>query len=191
MSVCAVDVAFMHVNPPDRFSPAKRTLIRVFALLVIFVIVLDTLPRSWGWLRPPKQMLSSVLNRVGLWQGEWPLFAPDPVINNGWFTAEVHAIDGTVTQWSSPYWSEASGWDKFIDFRHVDYFNRLTLRTNAPAADDLADYLACEANKPVARVKLYKNLVTLQMPDDGTLPPRDELGWIFNSEPVSIRRYQP
>lgn len=180
----------MHVTLPD-VAVAKRRAVRLFALVAIFVIVLDTLPRNWDWLTSPKRSVSSVLNRIGLWQGEWPLFAPDPFINNGWFTADVRSGDGTVTQWNSPYWSEFGAWDKFVRFRHVDYFNRLTLRSNAPAADDFADYVARTSGKPVASIRLYKNQVLLQMPDDGSLPPRDEITWIFSSEPVSVRSYEP
>ena len=179
----------MHTTFSER-SP-KRALIRGFALLAIAVIVLDTLPRNWGWLTGTKQAVSSVLNRVGLWQGEWPLFAPDPVVNNGWFTAEIRDPDGTVTRWNSPFWSEASAWDKFVGFRYIDYFNRLTLPSNFPAADDFADYLAREVGRPVASVRLYKNQVLLQMPDDGSLPPREEIAWMFSSELVAVRKYQP
>jgi hypothetical protein len=169
----------------------KPAAIRCFALLIICVAVIDVLPRSWNWLAVPKQYLTAVLNRVGLWQGEWPMFAPDPIINNGWFTAEIHAIDGSVTQWDSPYWYLQSGWDKFVRFRHMDFFNRLPLLHNRPAAEDFADYLGRQAVKPAAAVKLYRNQLSIQMPSDGTIPSRDEIVWLFNSEPVAIRNYQP
>ena len=169
----------------------KRAAVRFFALLITFVAVLDVLPRSWTWLSVPKQHLTAWLNHTGLWQGEWPMFAPDPILNNGWFTADIRATDGTVTQWDSPYWFQRSSWDKFVRFRHMDFYNRLPLPANRPAADDFADYLARQASKPTASVKLYKNHLSIQMPPDGSIPTRDEIVWLFTSEPIVTRSYHP
>ncbi len=160
----------------------SRTVIRSFAIIVILVMVLDTLPNSWSFLSLPKRGLSFVLNRVGLWQGEWSMFAPDPVINNGWLTAELTTKDGRSIQWDSPHWSKSGIVDKFVRFRHINYYNRLPLLWNLKATDDFMDYLARQSGQEIARVKLYRNHMRLQMPEDGSLPVREEAEWQFLSE---------
>jgi hypothetical protein len=169
----------------------RRAAVRLAVLVIASAMILDTLPYSWKWLAGPKQYLSRVLNPLGLWQGEWPLFAPDPVINNGWLTAELQSTDGTLEQWDSPLWSQASGWEKFAGFRHVDYYNHVPLPANYPARDDLLDYLIRRAAKPVKTAKLYRNQLRMQLPEDGSLPPRDEIPWMFSSEIILRRTFQP
>lgn len=117
------------------------------------------------------------------------MFAPNPVLNNGWFTAEIERVDGTQTQWNSPLWSQVDIREKFLRFRYLNYFNRLASVWGDEARDDLADYLARQSETPVARMRLYHTRMRLILPDDGTLPKREEAEWMFSSEPVANRTY--
>jgi hypothetical protein len=168
-----------------------RRAVRCFVLLIIAVMLIDSAPQSWSWLGGPKRAVSVVLNRIGLWQGEWAMFAPDPVLNNGWFTADIQHTDGTASQLNSPYWIQSSSRDKFLRFRYLNYFNRLPAPYYQSARDDYADYLARKSRVPVESVKLYHTRVRLIMPEDGSLPKRDEADWMFSSEIVAKRTYQP
>ncbi|MEZ6136484.1 MAG: hypothetical protein R3C53_16435 [Pirellulaceae bacterium] len=85
---------------------AKRWAIRLFVLTMFGIIAIETLPRRINWSSQPvefgpvqdaKAMISPFTCQTGLWQGEWPLFAPDPILNNAWLSAEIHDPDGKLT----------------------------------------------------------------------------------------------
>ena len=54
---------------------AKRYFLNAFIALVVAVIAIDTLPQSPGAIR---RGLTPVLTRLGVNQGYWDLFAPEP-----------------------------------------------------------------------------------------------------------------
>jgi hypothetical protein len=87
---------------------------------------------------------------LGISQGEWSLFAPNPTLNNAWFSAELYAPDGTLTTWNSTYWGTASGTQKFREFRMLNFSNRLS-RRDPLARDDFADYVARKMLGPQTR----------------------------------------
>ena len=184
------DVAESQTLSERGSAAVRRRAVRWFVILLITVMFVDSAPQSWSWLRRPKRAVSVVLNRIGLWQGEWSMFAPDPVLNNGWFTAEIHSPDGTVSQWNSPYWITSNSGDKFLRFRYLNYFNRLPAPFYQPARNDFADYLARKSPVPVESVKLFHTRTRLIMPEDGSLPKRDEVDWMFSSEILTKRTYR-
>lgn len=169
----------------------RRCAARALVLVAAAAMVLPSAPTLSPWLAPSQQVLSWALDCIGLRQGTWSMFAPDPVLNNGWFTAEIQHVDGTQSQWNSPYWVEADSSDKFLRFRFLNYYNRLRASVHHGAGEDFADYLAHRSDVPVESVKLYHTRMRLILPDDGTLPKRDEVTWIFSSEPVAQRTYVP
>lgn len=136
-------------------------------------------------------MLSAALQRVGLSQGEWKMFAPNPVINNGWYSAEIRSLSGEVAHWDSPIWAGKNGWDKFVNFRQMNYYNRLPSPRNSPATFDLADYLARKRSYPAASITLYRNQFQINMPEDGSLPSREETIWTFSTVSIVNQNYQP
>jgi len=119
------------------------------------------------------------------------MFAPDPVLNNGWFTAEIQSTDGTTSQWNSPFWIEKGSAEKFLRFRYLNYFNRLPSPWFEQAREDFTDYLARQSRMPVESVQLHHVRMRLIMPEDGSLPKRDEASWMISSEIVTKRKYQP
>ena len=121
-------------------ASAKRWLLRSLAAILAVVIAMETYPRAWPGGNWMKSYLTPITNRLGLWQGEWPLFAPNPTLNNAWISAELRGPDGTYAMWNSPYWATESGWEKFRNFRKVNYTNRLPFR-EILAGQDLADHL--------------------------------------------------
>ncbi len=187
----------------------KRWGVRLFFILFLGILVIDTVPGTLVGAPQAKSLLSPWLNRCGLWQGQWTLFAPKPKINNSWLSAEVYAPDGTQQQfWNSTYWAETTTWERFSGFRHINYNNRIQSQGKL-AADDLADYLARELISPAAsavdssvvgpavdqagawRLVLSRSELNVVLPDDGTLPTRDETLWISTSQNLTVREYQP
>lgn len=147
----------------------------------------------------PKERLSAVLNRLGIWQGQWSMFAPNPSVNNYWLTAELQTPDGEKVEWSSPYWPEASTWEKFHGFRSLNYYNRLQLPQYRFAAEDLAAYLRRQMTAehdgalPVDdsngaaqhHLRLFANGLRMVYPTDSSLPPPEEITWVTYSEVIA------
>lgn len=206
----------------------RRAAARAFFLLFATVLFIDTSPSNWAWMRPVKQFIRPSLNYSGLWQGQWTLFAPNPILNNAWLSAEVYRPDGTRQEvWNSTYWATASGWERFVGYRWMNYRNRMAA-IDSRAANDFADYLARQLISPTAhpitpqspeptgsnrvaatqddgsseasepsgatpawRLVLSRNQLTIVLPDDGTLPNRDETLWVSSSKNLAVREYQP
>jgi hypothetical protein len=172
-----------------------KTIKLTFCLVLMSIMFLDVLPRSVPGLQGIKSVLNAGLNRVGLWQGPWTMFTPDPVIGNGWFSDELTLSDGSVLKWDSPYWADKGTWEKFVRFRYVNYYNRLYLPANAAGIGDLQDYLArtlVPADGPqVVSSMMSRTRMQLLLPEDGTLPTLDENEWVFTAEPYGRRNYEP
>ncbi len=139
------------VNPPTQKNSArKRTAVRAFVIGLVALIAIDTAPFAmvagdWplGIVYDIKLRIRPVLRAVGLWQGEWQLFAPNPVLSNSWWTIEVKGrlageLDEVLGQsadslrlpegysWNSPFWGEVSALEKTYKRRHVAYFRRMS-----------------------------------------------------------------
>lgn len=193
----------------------SRGLIRAFVVGMVVLIAVQTMPRKWAWMQPAKEMVGPMTKRLGVWQGEWNLFAPDPMLNNAWLSAEVYAPNGELTMWNSTYWGTATGRQKFRDFRMMNLGNRLHNR-DAAAHEDFADYVARQIISPTARaipigtenqpqlvqndgkqptatwrLKLYRSQLKMTLPADGSLPTRDDTVWISSSINLVNREYLP
>ncbi len=192
----------------------RRICIRCFVAIALVIIATDTAPR-WQVVTPLQNQLRPVLNLTGLWQGDWPLFAPNPVINNGWISAEFYASgetsplldsDNKPLGWNSPIWSECTSWNKFYRFRHMNYFNRAAYR-GKDVLDDLSDYIAREKlgsnfhfvearpnqggphDVSLVELRLSKNGLQIVLPEDGTLPSPEETTWIYVGSSLGLRKY--
>ncbi len=207
-------------------SRLQRAAVRIFFLLFAGVIIIDTAPSTWAWMRPAKQFVCPALNYCGLWQGQWTLFAPNPKLNNAWLSAEIYRPDGTQQEvWNSTYWANSTGWKRFVGYRRMLYAIRMAA-IDSRAANDFADYLArqlisptarpinADASNPAAeslgefrnatsesteaseptttwRLVLSRNQLNLVLPDDGSLPKRDETLRISSSKNLAVREYHP
>jgi hypothetical protein len=193
----------------------QRTWIRCFAAITLIVIAIDTAP-NWKFVSALQEYLRPALNVTGLWQGDWPLFAPNPVVNNGWISAEFYtqsnqapmlASDGKPLSWNSPIWSEFNSWTKFYRFRHINYFNRAAHR-GQKVIDDLADFVArtelgpefhfvetepvdgrLVGDSPPIEIRLFMNRMQIVLPDDGSLPSPEETTWMSVSSNLTLRKY--
>ncbi len=190
----------------------RRAAARSFFALFAVVVLVDVAPRSWAWVQPIKQAVCPQLNYYGLWQGQWTLFAPSPILNNAWLSAEVYRPDGSQQEvWNSTYWANSNSWERFVGFRQMNYRNRMGA-ASPEAANDLADYLARQLISPTARpveraaaefartvgdpphrwrLVLTRSQLNIVLPDDGTLPVRDQTIWISSSKNLAVREYLP
>ncbi len=176
----------------ERSVNFRRRAARVMFCIAVAVILLDIIPPTWQWFSPPKLWLSNVLNRVGLWQGQWTMFAPDPILTNASLSAEFEDQDGNTTYWDSPDWKHVGTFEKFYRFRYMNFYNRVHLDGNTPAMKDFCDYIARnESKSPVVRLMIFRNSITTLAPDDGSIPNRNDVIWVSRSDFLTERRYDP
>ena len=154
---------------------------KLFVACIMAMILIDAWPTAISLV--VKRPVAAVLDLIGLRQGSWTMFTPNPVINNRWITAEVRTKDGQMLTWDSPLWVRASVWDKFVQFRHVNYYNRIFQSWCSQAAYDFMDYRMRQCDEEPDSIQMHINRMNLVMPEDGSLPKRDEAEWSLTTEP--------
>ncbi|GIX00821.1 MAG: hypothetical protein KatS3mg111_4153 [Pirellulaceae bacterium] len=175
-------------------TPARRRLCTVFVLGWCLVLFVDTSPWGAAWWDRVKLPLNTLLHHVGLWQGQWGMFAPGPSVNNWWLSAEMHT-DGGVEAWQSPFWMEVSAVEKFRRYRYMNYYNRIQLPQYHRAAADFARFLLrhrmldayrYERRTILAkRVDLFTNGLDLAPPPGSHLPAPEEIVWVSFSRRIA------
>lgn len=183
----------MPVQPEQNLKPTRRWLARAVFIAICAVAIVDVAP--WGSLStsPPIFATKELANATGIWQGQWHMFAPNPGVNHYWLSAEIVGPDGTREDWMSPYWPGISAWEKFLNFRSLNYYNRLCTRGYRHAAEDLADFLvrqkAAELGTSPEKIsiKLYANGLSMADPPAGEMPPVDDITWVTFSELAAKR----
>lgn len=189
-------------------SHPKRRLwcIRIFLLCMMAAISIDTLPSYLATYVPIRKPINTLLNTIGIGQGDWPLFAPNPVINNGTLIAEIQDQENHRFQWSSPDWSKQTVWYKFHQFRQMNFYHRLP--RHPLACRDMANYLCgaiptqqpitpmadfTQASEnvapplfvpPIRELNLYNAQFKLVPPDDATLPQAEDIFWSYQMRPL-------
>lgn len=160
----------------------NRLLKRYFVLAVVALVIIDAWPAQTSVLFL-KKPVAQLMDIVGLRQGSWAMFTPNPVINNRWISADMHTKDGRVIHWDSPLWSRASTWDKFVQFRRINYYNRIHQTWCMAGRYDFLDYVGRTSGEELESIQLHLNRMDLIMPADGSLPLREETEWRLISEP--------
>ena len=198
---------------PVSLSSHRSLAIRWFVALWGLAIAVDTLPTSWKSLQPIKTPVNTALNALGLAQGDWQLFAPNPILRNGTVVAEVTDSQGQMAIWSSPDWSRSSTWQKFYRFPEMNYFHNIS--NNLDACADLADYLQqaipereeavptlrwSDTNEllppaplvpPLVQVKLDAHPQRMILLDGAPLPKLSETIWSYQIHFLVAREYSP
>lgn len=165
---------------------SSKLLIRSFVLLIVAMIVIDAWPvQSWNLII--KRPTVKLMDMIGLRQGSWAMFTPNPVLNNRWISAEMKTKDGRTINWDSPLWSRATIWEKFVGFRHVNYFNRIFQSWCTTGGEDFLQHLARNSHEDLQSVQMHLNRMDLVMPEDGSMPPREETEWRLILEPWLAR----
>lgn len=156
-------------------SPTSRPPGRLAQLLLVLwlaVVVVDGLP-LWD---QGRQWIDPVLDKTGLWQGPWNLFAPEVDKVNIRVGATIHFADGQISQWRSPEWQDMGAVDRFLKFREMEWVDGIRIDDNRGAWDSFAAYLAKQAlhprgaNVPVARVRMTRYWAEIPPPERGVIP---------------------
>lgn len=123
-------------------GPLKRRLTSLFLGAWLLLLLVDAFPRTSLFHQRLKNWVDPLLDVTGLWQGTWQLFAPEADKIDVRVTAEIRYADGSTRSWESPDWRDMSSWQKFINFRSMEYHDAVRRNDNSAAWDSLADYLA-------------------------------------------------
>ncbi len=124
--------------PLDRWRLyAVNTLIAAFLLS----LAVDALPHTPLALRLRFQRL---LVPLGIAQGPWNLFAPQPDRMNLRVRAEITYRDGVRRDWSAPNWQEQSPLARWTSHRRHTWIDRLVTQEAAPVWEQWCRHLARE-----------------------------------------------
>ena len=105
-----------------------RIFTNIFLLTVIPLLIIDTFPfGDVGLVHLEtvsllQEKISPYLYRLGLHQGVWSVFAPEPLRTNQRLSATLRYSDGQEKIWNSPDWTEMSWWEWKHNYRMVQYF---------------------------------------------------------------------
>ena len=200
-------------------TTTKRRAIRWFCALFTLAIFCDSFPTDLIWpenstCRTFQTRLNAALSRIGIWEGDWKMFAPDPAMSISRVSAEFAADERQVITWESPAWRSMSSAQRFRHFREINYFDRLLYPRHVVALGDFGDYLfrtyqqpataatrrlgetisvTSAENKDIERdtIKFFKQSLRLVPPDDGVFPSLEEATWMSSSEPISAWSVSP
>ena len=121
--------------------------LNAFIATIVLVVAIDTLPQSPAALH---RAIAPTLVRLGINQGAWNLFAPEPDHVNTRLRAEVAYRDGQRREWRGPDWRNASAWEKWVGHRHVEWFDHIILHKGAHIMEAWSRQLARAARPELA-----------------------------------------
>jgi hypothetical protein len=192
---------------------ARRIGIPCFVLAFAVAAAIDTFPETWGMKIPIRSDVNRALSWLGLQQGDWSLFAPNPIIHEGMVVGEILDASGNTAIWTSTEWAKASIWEKFYRFRHLNYSQRVV--RNPGASKDLADYLkrsipdrekaiptirwseddeplmSDSIHPPIRQIVLHHHLKRMIREPDEPRPSHADILWGKNIEFLVRRDYEP
>ena len=84
-----------------------------------------------NWHFELKKIFSPYLYSIGLWQGNWKLFGPEPDKVNVTVSLELVFADGTTLVLDTPQWRELSAWKRLCLFRESEYVDELRVDGNS------------------------------------------------------------
>ncbi|MGB0581521.1 MAG: hypothetical protein ACPGVU_17630 [Limisphaerales bacterium] len=137
--------------PMNKIDKLKRYAVNIFIVCIIALFTIDGMPDFITSHVMLRDNLNPILKKIGLWQGPWDLFAPEPDKENIRITAEVIYADGGVFKWSSPDWRKKSRWYLVRHYRRQEYYDNARRDVNQPAWPALARHvLQLAAEQPVS-----------------------------------------
>lgn len=133
-----------------------RGLHNLFIAALLFLLLQDGLPCTHAGHQRIKDFLDPVVDTLGLWQGNWRLFAPDPDHMNTWVEAKVTFNDGSTWTWATPDWRKRDHLTKFIQGRHPKFWDAFRLDKRKGMWPFVSKYAARIAPRPSADARPVK-----------------------------------
>ena len=120
----------------------KRVSINLFIVCFLTAILIDGLPATSLFHERMKAFIDPALDKTGLWQQSWQLFAPKVERVNASLSAVFTHRDGNNSTWHSVEWSEKSALQRFLNHREMEFFDAVRNDSNGSAWAGLVRYLA-------------------------------------------------
>ena len=115
--------------------------VNALVALLLIAVAIDTMPQAPFALR---LRVHRLLVPLGIAQGPWNLFAPQPDSMNLRVRAEITYRDGVRRDWEAPQWHKLSPLARWTAHRRHTWIDRLVTQEAAPAWEAWCRYLARE-----------------------------------------------
>jgi hypothetical protein len=103
--------------------------VNTFIATLLVALAIDALPSPLAL----RLRVQAILTRLGLDQGSWSLFAPDPDSINLRLRAEITYLDGERREWNAPTWRTLTPWKMFIGHRRREWIEHMMAPESEPA----------------------------------------------------------
>jgi hypothetical protein len=163
------------------FQRARLFIVNTFIAAVLLILVIDTLPQS------PFAMhiaIRPLLIRLGIHQGAWTLFAPDPDRMNTRLRAEITYRDGERRKWIGPDWRRRSAWETWVGHRRFEWLDHIATQNGAPAWEPWCRYLA-RSQRPELK-DADRGAEVRVIYHEAAVPPADQRPWRSIGEPMEF-----
>ena len=156
-----------------------RRILNAFLAATVIVITIDTLPQS-----PPalQRAVTPLLVRLGINQGPWNLFAPEPDRTNTRISAEITYRDGEQRTWQAPDWSRASAWDKWVRHRHVEWYDHTPSYKHGQMYEAWCGHIARAARPDMDAADQGAEVRIIVA--EATIPPAEQRPWRSFRDPL-------
>jgi hypothetical protein len=155
--------------------------VNTFIAVILMILAIDTLPQSPLGLRLALQPL---IVRLGIAQGPWLLFGPDPDRTNIRLRAEILYRDGQRAEWVAPDWRQQSSWEMWTGHRRHEWVDTMVYQESAAAWEPWCRHLARtlrpdlpEADRGAEVRLIYQEAV---------VPPAENKPWRSIREPTKF-----
>lgn len=159
-------------------SSIHRWCLNAFIGAIVVVVVIDTLPQT-----PPAlhRAIEPTLIRLGINQGPWNLFGPDPDGTNMRLRAEITYRDGERREWEAPDWAAASPWKKWVGHRHFEWHDHIVNQKHARVLEPWCRHIARAARPDFPNADQGAEVRIICQ--EASVPPADERPWKRLDEP--------
>lgn len=151
-----------------RSKSTKKLICNLGILLLLACTWIDAMPSMGQTHDELKDRLDYFLDKTGLWQGSWQLFAPNVDSINSIVTARLDLKDYRSLLWHSPNWRRMGVVEQFLRFRESEFYDSMRAEENKAVWDSFANYLAKQAEVqfgvPVKKIVLMERFAIIADP---------------------------
>jgi hypothetical protein len=121
------------------FARLKLCAINAFIAVALALMLIDSLPGSPQALQ---LAIQPVVRRMGIAQGPWSMFAPEPDRLNLRMRAEITYRDGKTAEWRSPDWRSQPLAQRWREHRHQEFGEMIATLEGEPVQEAWMRHLA-------------------------------------------------
>jgi hypothetical protein len=161
-----------------RFDRIRLVAVNGLIAALFALILIDALPLSPLALH---HAIQPIVQRLGIQQGKWNMFTPEPDSINHRLRAEITYRDGQKAVWQTPEWRSQRPWQRWIGNRHQEWHDRMLTQEAAPAWEAWARSLARSLRPDLTDADRGAEVrITYQ---EAPIPPAEERPWTTWREP--------